>query len=349
METKDESGRRPERGMQMGTHKHTVSIVCPALNEEEVLPHFHDELCRVLASLDGEYDFEVLYVDDGSSDGSLDLMRDWARADARVRYVSLSRNFGHQAAFTAGLEHASGDAVILMDADLQHPPGLIPKLLAGWREGRDLVITLREGHRPPGLTRLASLCFSGLLRRLSPLRLRPRMSDFMLLSRPVVDELLRLRETHRYLRGMIQWLGYSAGEVAYRVPPRKAGRTKFNLPRLMDYSLDAILSFSRVPLRLAFVLGAIFLLIGVCVGGWAMLGLLVPGCGAGGWSAWLLASVHLVGGAVLGGLGLLGEYLGRVFEQVKGRPLYLVRETEQEGESVRPRREVRQWRRRVGV
>jgi hypothetical protein len=225
-----------------------------------------------------------------------------------------------------------------MDADLQHPPALIPELLHCWQEGRDLVITLREGRRPGGLASLASSCFARLMRRLSPLPLRQRMSDFTLLSRRVVDELLRLRETHRYLRGLIQWLGYSAGEVTFSAPERRAGRTKFTLGRLFGYSLDAVVSFSLVPLRLTFFVGMLFLLLGVGVAGRGALGLLTSGWRLEGWSPWLLASIYLVGGSILCALGLLGEYVGRIFEQVKGRPLYLLRETEREGAPCTARR-----------
>ncbi len=312
----------------MDVKKPRVSIVAPAFNEEEVLPHFHRELCRVLATLKQDYDFEIIYVDDGSSDDTLSLMRGWAVVDPRVRYLSLSRNFGHQAAFTAGLEHARGDAIVLMDADLQHPPSLLPALLKRWQGGNDLVVTLRQSRRAGLFRNLASRCFVALLRRLSSQPMRRHMLDYCLMSRRVADSLLRLRETHRYLRGMLQWLGFPMAEVIFDPPPRAAGTTRFTLSRLLSFSLDAIASSSRIPLRLTFVLGLIFLLAGVGSVLRGVLGAVIPGWEVNGWLIALLASIHFVGGSILCALGILGEYVGRTFEQVKGRPIYLVKETE---------------------
>jgi polyisoprenyl-phosphate glycosyltransferase len=305
-----------------------VSLVCPAFNEEEVLPSFLREVCRVLDGLRGRFVFEVLFVDDGSSDGTLELLRRFARQDERVRYLSLSRNFGHQAAFFAGIEHARGDAVVLMDSDLQHPPALLPVLLARWREGHDVVVTLREGDRPGLLRGLAARGFVKLISWLSPLCLRERMTDHCLLSRRAAADLLRLRETHRYLRGMIQWLGYSVAEVAYRPGERLAGQSKFSLSRLLGYGLDGLISFTRAPLRLSYLMGLAFLLIGFTVTARGVLGNAEVVERAADRSFWLLASVHVVGGSILIAVGLVGEYVARVFEQVKGRPHYLLKETE---------------------
>ena len=313
----------------MHPSKPRVSIVSPALNEEEVLPLFHAELCRVLSTLEQDYEFEIIYVDDGSTDGTLRLMRLWANADPRVRYVSLSRNFGHQAAYTAGLERAHGDAVVMMDCDLQHPPALLPSLLARWQEGHDLVVTLRSGRHAGAIRNFASSCFTGLLHRLSRQPMRPHMLDYCLLSRRASDNLLRLRESHRYLRGLVQWLGYSTAEVVFDPPPRAAGTTRFSFPRLLAFSLDALSSSSRIPLRLAFLLGIGFLICGAGVLTRGLLGALIPGWEMDGWLTAILASIHLVGGSVLCALGIVGEYVGRTFEQVKGRPLYLVKETEE--------------------
>ena len=314
-----------------------LSIVAPAYDEEEVLPYFHRELCRVLDSLAGEYEIEVLYVDDGSRDGTLALLRGWAAADRRVRYLSFSRNFGHQAAFTAGLEHARGDALVLLDSDLQHPPALIPQLLAQWRAGADVVMTRRASDRYAGyLHRQTSRWFARLFRWMSSLPLRQDVSDYCLLSRKAADSLLALRETHRYLRGMVQWLGFPTAEVAFEVADRRAGVSKFSPLRLAGYALDALLSFSRVPLRLPLFAGLLFLLIGVGCTVRAALGLF--GLGEAPDLHWtgLLVSLHLIGGSILCALGTIGEYLGRVYEQVKGRPLYLLKETEASAGRSRP-------------
>jgi dolichol-phosphate mannosyltransferase len=314
----------------MSATRFTISIVSPAFEEEEVLPRFHAELSAALATLGPEYDVEIIYVDDGSTDGTLEILRGLAAADPRVRYLSLSRNFGYQAALTAGLEHARGDAVVTLDSDLQHPPSVIPDLVRKWREGNDVVLTVREEDaRQPWLRRLAAHGFAWLMRRLSDRRVPAPACDFRLLSRKAVDGLLRLRETHRFLRGLVSWVGYRTAVTPFRVAPRGAGSSKYDLRRLTGLSMDALFSFSRTPLRLMLGFGAAVMLAGLVVGVVGMLG---------GFSAWrlkpgaiaVLTSLHLIGGAILISLGLIGEYVGRVYEQVKGRPLYLLKESSAE-------------------
>jgi glycosyltransferase involved in cell wall biosynthesis len=301
-----------------------LSVICPAYEEEAVLPRFHAELTAVLDSLPPEYDAEVIYVDDGSSDGTLTVLRRLAATDRRVHYLSLSRNFGHQAAITAGLEHATGDAVITLDSDLQHPPSLIPTLLDKWREGNDIVMTLREEDPDLGpIKRVTSRAFFEVMRWLSETEMRIAASDYRLMSRRAVDALLRFPETHRFLRGMVHWLGFPTATVRFQVASRGAGQSKFTFRRLFAFAIDALLSFSKVPLRLSFVLGMTILLLGAvyCVFE-CVRGLLGHGFG---WEL-VLAAVLVVGGCILASLGLLGEYVGRIYEQVKGRPLYLLKE-----------------------
>jgi dolichol-phosphate mannosyltransferase len=303
-----------------------VSIVCPAYEEEEVLPRFHTELCGVLATLGPEYEVEVLYVDDGSCDGTLDYLRCLVAADPRVRYLSFSRNFGQQAALTAGMEHATGDAIITLDSDLQHPPALIPTLLARWREGHDVVLTLREDDPRLGyFKRLSSRAFNWVMRRVSETEVRAAASDYRLLSRKAADSLLQLHETHRFLRGMVTWLGFRTTTVSFFPSSRGAGITKYTVRRMTALAVDAMLSFSKLPLRLSLGLGlgvlGFALLYGV---GTAVRSLLISG------SDWayhvLLLVVLLLGGCILCGLGVVGEYVGRIYEQVKSRPLYVVKE-----------------------
>ena len=310
----------------MGT-VYKLCVLCPAYEEEAVLPRFHAELAAVLDGLRPDYEAEVLYVDDGSRDGTLDVLRRLAAADARVRYLSLSRNFGHQAAITAGLEHAGGDAVITLDSDLQHPPALIPTLLDRWRDGHDVVMTLREEDPDVGpLKRLTSWAFFELMRRLSETEMRIAASDYRLLSRRAVDALVRFPETHRFLRGMVHWLGFPTATVRFEVASRGAGVSKFTFRRLAAFAADALLSFSKVPLRLSLFLGLVFVVLGFGYGGFALLRALL-GAGADGLLLHLLLTTVLVAsGCVLGSLGLVGEYVGRVYEQVKGRPLYLLKE-----------------------
>jgi dolichol-phosphate mannosyltransferase len=300
-----------------------VSVLCPAYEEEAVLPRFHAELTAVLDALPPEYEAEVIYVDDGSEDGTLAVLRRLAAADRRVRYFSLSRNFGHQAAITAGMEHATGDAVITLDSDLQHPPALIPTLLEKWREGHDIVMTLREEDPDLGpFKRVTSRAFFQVMRWLSETEMRIAASDYRLMSRRSVDALLRFPETHRFLRGMVHWLGYPTATVRFQVASRGAGRSKFTFRRLFAFAIDALLSFSKAPLRLSFLLGMLFIMLGAVAGGYEVVRALL-GHGLGDW---VVTTVLVVGGCNLAALGLVGEYVGRIYEQVKGRPLYLLKE-----------------------
>jgi glycosyltransferase involved in cell wall biosynthesis len=316
-----------------------LSIVCPAFDEEEVLPRFHAELVATLATL-GDQEVEIIYVDDGSRDRTLEVIRALAAGDSRVRYVSLSRNFGVQAALTAGLEHALGDIVISMDSDLQHPPSLIPELLGKWCEGYEVVLTLRQVDDYMGpIKRITSRTFYQVMHWLGDIDVRAEASDYRLLSRKAVNGLLQLRETHRFLRGMVSWVGYPTTTVMFRVASRGAGVSKHNLRRLMNLAIDGLLSFSKIPLRLSLFLGIVFVVLGMGYGTLACLAGLAFGLSPL-WPVHLgLTALFVVGGCVLGGLGVVGEYVGRVYEQVKGRPLYLVKESwpAEPGQAAEPR------------
>lgn len=312
----------------MAVPRYKLSIVCPAFEEEEVLPRFHAELCAALAPLEGDYDIEILYIDDGSRDGTLAYLR-YLTADPRIRFLSFSRNFGQQAALTAGMEHARGDVVITLDSDLQHPPSLIPALLEQWRNGHDIVLTFREDDpRLSQFKRLSSRAFNMVMRWLSDTPVSSAASDYRLLSRKAVDALLRLHEKHRFLRGMVNWLGFRTTTVAFHPASRGAGMTKYNLRRMLALAIDAMLSFSKLPLRLSLFLGALCLVLGVGQT-LLMLGRALFGGGLGGYPM-LLSALLLVGGAILCSLGIVGEYIGRIYEQVKGRPLYLLKEASPE-------------------
>jgi dolichol-phosphate mannosyltransferase len=298
----------------------TLSVVCPAYNEEEVLPLFHRELAAVLARLPGHYRAEVIYVDDGSRDGTLGVLRSLAASDPRVRYLSFSRNFGHQAALTAGLEAARGDVVVSLDSDLQHPPGLIPELLERWRAGHEVVVTIRDA--PPGPDRLEnrlSRWFYRFMAWLSDTEVRPAAADFRLMSRSALDALLRMRETHRFLRGMVGWLGFPAAEVHYTPAARGAGRPKYDLRRKLRLAADGLLSFSKVPLQLPIAAGLPAVAFGLASWAYALL----RGGSAG---AFHLGSLYVLGGGVLCALGVIGEYLGRIYDEVRARPPYVVKE-----------------------
>jgi dolichol-phosphate mannosyltransferase len=301
-----------------------LSVVCPAFDEEEVLPHFHAELRRALETLDDQYRIEIIYVDDGSRDGTLGVLRRLASVDEGVRYLSLSRNFGHQAALTAGLEYARGDAVVTLDSDGQHPPSLIPDLVQRWKEGADVVVGVRASDRRLGpFKRASSALFYRLLRRWSDLDVREGVADFRLLSRKATDALLRLRESHRYLRGMIQWLGFVVAEAPYAPEARGAGASKYTLRRMLRLAGDGLYSFSRAPLRLSVTAGlgmtAASLLTALTV-------VQVRTARTDPVFITVIVGLHMIAASAFIAVGVLGEYVARVHDEAKDRPIYLVKE-----------------------
>ncbi len=311
----------------MSGEKTLVSIVCPAFQEEEVLPLFHRELAAALVPLEKDYSFEILYVDDGSRDGTLDVLKLLARQDPRVAYLSLSRNFGHQAALTAGLEHARGAAIISMDSDLQHPPRVLPQLLETWQQGYDVVITIRaDDQRLSLFKRYTSAAFYRVMALLSDADIRLGASDFRLLSRRALQGLLQLREQHRFLRGMVQWLGFPSAEIPFTPDQRRAGQSKYTLRRMLRLAGDGLFSFSRVPLRLASYLGLAAVGIGLAHSAWCVFQAVRGAEHTPLDLEYLTVATHLLGGTILAAVGFLGEYVGRIYEQVKGRPIYILKE-----------------------
>ena len=297
-----------------------LSVVAPIYNEEGTLDEFY---ARVSGALDG-LNYELVLIDDGSTDASPALLDRLASVDPRVHVVFLSRNFGHQTALTAGLDHARGDAVVMLDADLQDPPEVIPKMLDHWRAGCDVVYAVREERDGESRFKLATArWFYRLFDKLAQVELRANAGDFRLLDRQALDALLSMRERSRFLRGMTVWVGYRQAAVLYRRDPRFAGETKYTLSRMFRFSLDAISSFSHRPLQLATLLGFListlaFIAIPVVVA------LRIVGSYLPGFSTVTIA-VLLLGGIQLIAIGIIGEYVGRIYDEVKGRPLYLVR------------------------
>lgn len=313
-----------EHGADSARGGRMISLVIPFLDERANLAPLHAAIQAALEPLDLQA--ELLFVDDGSSDGSAEAVAALHASDPRVRLIRLSRNFGHQAALTAGLAHAAGDAVITLDADLQHPPALIPELVRLWREeGYPVVNTVRRESARQGLAKgLSSRLFYRLLSRLSEVEVREGSADFRLLDRAVVDELARLPERHRFLRGLVPWLGFPQAEVPYSAPARREGASKYSLRRMLRLAVDGLTAFSSFPLQLASmaglaVTGGAFLYFVYVLVQWAR-GAVVPG-----WAS-LMAAILFLGGAQLLALGILGQYLSRVYNEVKGRPLYVVRE-----------------------
>jgi glycosyltransferase involved in cell wall biosynthesis len=297
-----------------------LSVVAPVYDEEATIEEFHARVCTALEGLP----FELVLVDDGSTDGSPAALERLAENDPRVRVVYLSRNFGHQTALTAGLDHARGDAVVMLDADLQDPPELIATMLDHWRGGCDVVYAVRDQR--PGESRFklsTAKWFYKLFDKLAQVELQHNSGDFRLLDRRALDALLSMRERNRFLRGMTVWVGYTQAAVPYHRDPRYAGETKYTISRMLRFSLDAISSFSHRPLQLATLLGFMistlaFIAIPVVIV-LRILGSYLPGFSA------LTIVVLLLGGIELIAIGIIGEYVGRIYDEVKGRPLYLVR------------------------
>src|SRR6201996_5630733 len=299
---------------------HLVSVVAPVYNEEATVAEFYSRVCSALEGLQ----FELVLVDDGSTDRSPALLDDLAMHDPRVRVVYLSRNFGHQTALTAGLDHARGDAVVMLDADLQDPPELIRTMLDHWRAGCDVVYAVREQREGESRFKLATArWFYALFDKLAQVELQHNSGDFRLLDRRPLDALLAMRERNRFLRGMTVWVGYTQAAVPYHRDARYAGETKYTLPKMLKFSLDAISSFSHRPLQLATLLGFListlaFIAIPVVVA-LRIVGSYLPGFGS------VTILVLLLGGIELIAIGIIGEYGGRIYDEVKGRPLSLVR------------------------
>jgi len=300
-----------------------LSVVAPMLDEREVAREFHRRVGAALAGIP----YELIVVDDGSTDGTSELLDKLAAQDPRLRVVHLSRTFGHQPALTAGLDRARGDAAVMMDADLQDPPEVIPELLAAWQEGAEVVVARRR-HRA-GESRfklLSARWFYALMGRLAQVRLEPDAGDFRLLDRQALDALRSLRERSRFLRGMTAWVGFRQVTVDYDRDPRVSGETKFPLRKMLRFAADGVASFSHFPLQLATIIG--FLTTAVAFVG---LPLTVVARYTGIYERGVpsvLFAVLFIGGIQLMTLGVIGEYVGRIYEEVKRRPLYVVRDAD---------------------
>ncbi len=306
----------------VATAEPIFSIVVPVLNEEPGILLLHNRLSAVMAGL-GEL-WEVIYVNDGSVDATLDVVETLRERDSQVAVVNLSRNFGKEIATTAGLDHARGQAVIVIDGDLQDPPEIIPDLVVGWREGFDVVYARRRAREGETWlkTRSATL-FYRLMRNWAHVELPPDTGDFRLMSRRAVDALLMLREQHRFMKGLFAWVGFPSKAVLYDRAPRAAGKTKWSYWKLWNLAIEGFTSFSVLPLKLATYIGAAVAVVAALFGVGVVVRTLVWGDSPAGYPS-LLVVVLLLGGTQLIFLGVIGEYIGRVFNETKQRPLYLV-------------------------
>ena len=299
------------------------SIVIPVHNEQECLRELYSRLIKVLDELPGEA--ELVFVDDGSTDLSLDLLHELLARDPRVRVLQLSRNFGHQIAITAGLDAASGRAIVIMDADLQDPPEVIPQLLERWREGFDIVSAVREERRgETRFKRATATLFYQLFQRLAAVEITPGAGDFRLVDRKALDAFKELRENNRYVRGMFGWIGFTQTEIHFVRSERFAGRTKYPLHKMLKFAVDGIVSFSNVPLRIALNLGFIVSVMALLLGAAAIGAKIAGAFVVPGWAS-LLVAISFLGGIQLIVIGVMGEYIARIHEEVKHRPLYILR------------------------
>ena len=303
-----------------------VSVVIPVYNEVENIPVLYERLCGVLD--DAKLDFEIVFVDDGSTDNSGESLNEIGRSDKRVIVVELARNFGHQVAITAGLDYARGRAVAVMDADLQDPPEVLPQFIAKWREGNDVVYAIRERRKEGWLKATCYKAFYRLLHYIAHIEIPLDAGDFCVMDRRVVDLLRTMPERNRFVRGIRSWVGFTQVGMPFERHARHAGTSKYTLGRLLLLALDGLISFSYVPLRLITFLGFSVSLVSMCLAAAyfikkALYGLSPPGF------ATLIVSIFFLAGIQLITLGVIGEYVGRIFEEAKQRPLYVLRRTSQ--------------------
>jgi polyisoprenyl-phosphate glycosyltransferase len=298
------------------------SVVIPIYNEVEVMPILYQRLTKVMEDVGEPY--EIIFVNDGSTDGSAKLLSDLRAQDPRVKVVSLSRNFGHQIAITAGLDYSSGDAVIVMDGDLQDPPEVIPQLIAQWQAGNDIVFAVRESRSGETLfKRITAALFYRVLRQLTATEIPVDAGDFRLMSRRAVDSLKPIRERNRFVRGLVGWIGFRHTSIKYVRDSRYAGNTKFPFRKMMRFALNGIFSFSFLPLQLATYLGFAVSLISFTYIVYAVFLKLFTTQLVQGWTS-VIVAVLFMGGVQLISVGIIGEYVGRIYEEVKQRPLYVI-------------------------
>lgn len=300
----------------------TVSVVTPAHNEAQNIPGLLERLEEVLH--DSE-DWELIVVDDGSTDGTLDVVKALAGLMPKLRYLALTRNFGHQTALKAGLDHARGDCVITLDADLQHPPEMIPEMLRQWRAGYEVVNMLRAEASVPWFKRITSRFFYRLTNAISDYRIEPGSSDFRLLDQRVVAVLRGIEERNLFLRGLIPWLGFRQTHLTYEPANRSAGASKYTLREMMRLAMLGLTSSSLRPLHISTLIGAIMSILALVYAAYALWARFFAGTVITGWTS-LLISILLIGGLQLLMLGIIGEYVGRSLTEIKSRPAYVLRE-----------------------
>lgn len=309
----------------IGVQRELISVVVPCFNEEEVIETTYRRLTETLGGTP-DMDFEWIFIDDGSRDRTPSILRGLQAQDPRIRVLYFSRNFGHQMAVTAGIEHATGDAVVLIDADLQDPPEVVLAMMLRWKAGADVAYGLRterDGESP--FKRWTAKMFYRSINRVADIAIPLDTGDFRLMDRKVVDALLELPERDRFVRGMVAWVGFRQEPVYYKRAARAAGQTKYPLRKMIRFALDGILSFSIMPLRMATWLGFVTASLALVAMTYALVVRLLTAVWVPGWT-FLLIAISIIGGVQLVCLGMVGEYVGRIYGEAKRRPLYIVKE-----------------------
>lgn len=303
--------------------KKLITILVPAYNEQEVLHMLYERLKKIMDS-NKKYDFEILLINDGSKDKTLSIMEDLRKKDKRVCFLNLSRNFGKETAMIAGLDYSNGDAVIIIDADLQDPPELIPQMIKYWEQGYDDVYAKRSSRKgETWLKKFTSKMYYKTLQSVTKIEIQKDTGDFRLLDRRCVEALKTLRESQRYTKGLFSWIGFNKKEILYDRDPRAAGKTKWNYKKLIDLSIDGITSFTTAPLRWSAIIGSLVSIIGFIYMLYIIIKTIWLGVDVPGYASTMVVILFL-GGIQLIVLGVIGEYLGRAFYETKGRPLYFV-------------------------
>ncbi|MEI4829956.1 glycosyltransferase family 2 protein [Bacillus sp. FJAT-53711] len=302
-----------------------ITILVPAYNEQEVIDQLYDRLNKVIDTVPN-YEFEILFVNDGSRDNTVQIIKSLRAFDKRISYVDLSRNFGKETAMIAGLDYATGDAVIILDADLQDPPELIPEMIKYWEEGYDDIYAKRRNRAgETWFKKWTANTFYKVLQKTTRIPIQQNTGDFRLLDRRCVEALKQLRETQRYTKGMFSWIGYQKKEILFDRDPRAAGETKWNYLKLLDLAIEGITSFTTAPLRISAFFGFVISFFSFIYMIWIITKTLVFGESVQGYPS-LMTIMLFMGGIQLISLGIIGEYLGRIFNETKRRPLYFVHE-----------------------
>ena len=303
----------------------TVTILIPAYNEQAVLAPLYKRL-TALANNNKKYNFEFLFINDGSTDNTLSIIKNYAKTDTRISYVNLSRNFGKEPAMLAGFDYTTGDATVIIDADLQDPPELIPKMISYWEDGYDDVYAKRRSREGESwFKKKSSSIFYKLLQKSTNVDIQVDTGDFRLLDKRAINALREIRESQRYTKGMFSWIGFKKKEITYDRDPRAAGETKWNYPKLVNLAIDGITSFTTAPLRIASFAGMIISLIAFFFIIVIIFKTTFFGDPVAGWSS-TMAVILFLGGVQLLSIGIIGEYVGRIFNEVKNRPVYFIEE-----------------------